>query len=181
MAITCKNLWFRYEKYERDIIKGLYFSVKRGEIFAILGGNGTGKSTTMWLLSGVKKPYRGKITKKGKVALLPQSVQNLFSRDKVSKELEGCENSLIEEMGNLLRKLSADGKTIIIVSHDLDFCGEYADRCGMFADGKLIAVNNSRDFFTSNNFYTTTVAKMSRSTIKGAVKMEDIVCYLKNV
>lgn len=70
MAITCKNLWFRYEKYERDIIKGLYFSVKRGEIFAILGGNGTGKSTTMWLLSGVKKPYRGKITKKGKVALL---------------------------------------------------------------------------------------------------------------
>lgn len=232
MAITCKNLWFRYEKYERDIIKGLYFSVRRGEIFAILGGNGTGKSTTMWLLSGVKKPYRGKITKKGKVALLPQSVQNLFSRDKVSKELEGCENSLIEEMeiqdilnrhpydisggqqqkvalakilmenpdillldeptkaidevykeelGNLLRKLSADGKTIIIVSHDLDFCGEYADRCGMFADGKLIAVNNNRDFFTSNNFYTTTVAKMSRSTIKGAVKMEDIVCYLKNV
>ena len=86
-----------------------------------------------------------------------------------------------EELGNLLRKLSADGKTIIIVSHDLDFCGEYADRCGMFADGKLIAVNNSRDFFTSNNFYTTTVAKMSRSTIKGAVKMEDIVCYLKNV
>ena len=79
------------------------------------------------------------------------------------------------------RKLSADGKTIIIVSHDLDFCGEYADRCGMFADGKLIAVNNSRDFFTSNNFYTTTVAKMSRSTIKGAVKMEDNVCYLKNV
>ena len=86
-----------------------------------------------------------------------------------------------EELGNLLRKLSADGKTIIIVSHDLDFCGEYADRCGMFADGKLIAVNNSRDFFTSNNFYTTTMAKMSRSTIKGAVKMEDIVCYLKNV
>lgn len=52
----------------------------------------------MWLLSGVKKTYRGKITKKGKVALLPQSVQNLFSRDKVSKELEGCENNLIEEM-----------------------------------------------------------------------------------
>ena len=144
-----------------------------------------------------EKALSRKNTKKGKVALLPQSVQNLFSRDKVSKELEGCENSLIEEMeiqdilnrhpydisggqqqkvalakilmenpdillldeptkaidevykeelGNLLRKLSADGKTIIIVSHDLDFCGEHADRCGMFADGKLIAVNNSRDF-----------------------------------
>ena len=232
ITVTCKNLWFRYEKNERDIIKGLDFSAKKGEIFAILGGNGTGKSTTMWLLSGVKKPYRGKITKKGKVALLPQSVQNLFSRDKVSKELEGCENKLIkemelhdilnrhpydisggqqqkvalakilmenpdillldeptkaideiykEELGNMLKKLSETGKTIIIVSHDLDFCGEYADRCGMFADGKLIAVNDSRSFFTSNNFYTTTVAKMSKSTIKKAVKMEDVVCYLKNV
>lgn len=42
-----------------------------------------------------------------------------------------------EELGNLLRKLSADGKTIIIVSHDLDFCGEYADRCGMVCRWKI--------------------------------------------
>ena len=41
-AIKCKNVWFRYEKASPDIIKGLNFEIKKGEIFAILGGNGTG-------------------------------------------------------------------------------------------------------------------------------------------
>ena len=44
-AIICRNVWARYEKKEKDILKGLNISVNKGEIFAILGGNGTGKST----------------------------------------------------------------------------------------------------------------------------------------
>ena len=46
-----------------------------------------------------------------------------------------------------------------MVSHDLDFCGQYADRCGLFAQGKLIGVNNVRKFFTKNKFYTTLLTK----------------------
>lgn len=231
IALSCKNVWFRYEKKDRDIIKGLDLSVKKGEIFAILGGNGTGKTTTMWLLSGVKKPYRGKLKVNGKTGLLPQNVQNLFRKDSVAEELEGCPEQLIREMeledlqkrhpydisggqqqkvalakvlmeapdillldeptkaideiykeslGDLLKELSRQGKTIIIVSHDLDFCGEYADRCGLFANGKLIAVNDSRDFFAGNRFYTTTVSKMAGDVLKKAVKMEDVICYMKS-
>lgn len=231
-TLSCKNVWFRYEKKDRDIIKGLDLSVKKGEIFAILGGNGTGKTTTMWLLSGVKKPYRGKMKVNGKTALLPQNVQNLFKRDSVAEELEGCPEQFIKEMeleallnrhpydisggqqqkvalakvlmenpdillldeptkaideiykeslGELLKKLSLQGKTIVIVSHDLDFCGEYADRCGLFANGRLIAVNDSRDFFEGNRFYTTTVSKMAGTILKKAVKMEDVVCYMKSL
>lgn len=231
-AICCQNVWYRYEKREEDIVKGLNFTVKKGEIFAILGGNGTGKTTTMWLLSGVKKPYRGKIHMNGKVALLPQNVQNLFYRDSVGEELEGADKQLIrkmglnslqkrhpydisggqqqkvaiakvlmenpdillldeptkaidgiykEELGKLLVDLKNQGKTIIIVSHDLDFCGEYADRCGLFANGNLIAVNRCREFFAGNRFYTTTVSKMAGRMIQGAVKMEDVVCYMKSI
>lgn len=230
-SVCCKNVWFRYEKKERDILQGLDLSVKEGEIFAILGGNGAGKTTMMWLLSSVKKPYRGKISIDKKVALLPQNVQNLFSRDSVEEELEGVDVAFIrqmgldnllkqhpydisggqqqklalakvlkenpeillldeptkaideiykEELGEILTELKRQGKTIIMVSHDLDFCGEYADRCGLFANGSLIAVRDSREFFAHNRFYTTTVSKMTGGIIKNAVKMEDVIWYMNS-
>lgn len=226
-SVFCKNVWFRYNKNGRDIVKGLDLKVKEGEIFAILGGNGTGKTTTILLLSKILKAYRGKIDTVGKVAVLPQNVQTLFERETVSEELgkipesileqmelkrlldmhpydlsggeqqkvalakilskgpdillldeptKGIDNIFKEELGALLRNLSEQGKTIIIVSHDLDFCGEYVDRCGLFADGALISVNKVKEFFINNRFYTTTVAKMARGIIDDAYRMEDILC-----
>ena len=41
-VISAKQMWFRYEKDGRDIIKGLDLTVQRGEMVAILGGNGAG-------------------------------------------------------------------------------------------------------------------------------------------
>ena len=37
------------------------FSVRKGEIHALLGGNGAGKSTVLKMLSGVHKPDQGEI------------------------------------------------------------------------------------------------------------------------
>lgn len=227
VSILCKNLWFRYEKNGRDIIKGLDFKVKKGEIFAILGGNGTGKTTTLLLLSKILKAYRGKIRISGNVAILPQNVQVLFERETVKEELCNVSEEMIEQMnlesllqshpydlsggeqqkvalakvlakepdillldeptkgidnifkdslGQLLKQLKGKEKTVILVSHDLDFCGEYADRCGLFADGALISENYVKDFFVNNRFYTTAVAKMARGINDNAYKMEDIIC-----
>ena len=39
----------------------------------------------------------------------------------------------------ILRKLTAQGVTILMVSHDVTFCAEYAHRCGMFFDGHIVA------------------------------------------
>ena len=77
-VVNVKDVWFRYEKTSRDIIKGLNLHINKGEIFSIIGGNGTGKTTTTMLLSGILKPYRGKIKVKGKIGFLPQDVQILF-------------------------------------------------------------------------------------------------------
>lgn len=59
-AIQVKDVWFRYEKDGRDVVQDLNLEVKQGEFYALVGGNGTGKSTTLSLISRVRAPYRGK-------------------------------------------------------------------------------------------------------------------------
>ena len=45
----------------REIIKGISFSVKEGEIFGFLGPNGAGKTTTIRMMVGLIKPDQGSI------------------------------------------------------------------------------------------------------------------------
>ena len=101
IILACDDLWFRYDKELPDVVKGLSFSLKRGEFFALLGGNGTGKTTTLSLLSRLRKPYRGKVLLEGKdirrysdkelfrnfLGVLPQNPQSLFVKKSVELEL----------------------------------------------------------------------------------------------
>ena len=64
-ALSLKELWFRYEKEMPDIVKGFNLAVKKGELFCLLGGNGTGKTTALSLISGLNTPYRGAVLIKG--------------------------------------------------------------------------------------------------------------------
>ncbi len=96
------NVFFRYEKNMPDAVGNMNFEVHRGEIFCLLGGNGSGKSTTLSLAAGVRKAYAGEIRifgkrlkdykagslYKGCVSMLPQDVQTLFIADTVKEELE---------------------------------------------------------------------------------------------
>lgn len=89
-AITATDVWFRYEKDSPDVVKGFEFSARPGELTCILGGNGTGKTTALRLLSGARKPYRGKVeTAVTRVAALPQNPQTLFLHDTVREEITG--------------------------------------------------------------------------------------------
>ena len=86
--ITLDEVWFRYEKDAPDILKSVSMNAYPGELLCILGGNGTGKSTTLSVLSGVRKPYRGKcVCKAMKVAALPQNPQMLLVKKNVREEL----------------------------------------------------------------------------------------------
>ncbi|MBK5262706.1 MAG: ABC transporter ATP-binding protein, partial [Peptostreptococcaceae bacterium] len=64
-AVKLSETWFKYNKNDEDVIKDLSFEVKKGETFCIVGGNGTGKTTALNLIAGIKKPYRGKIIVNG--------------------------------------------------------------------------------------------------------------------
>lgn len=87
-SICIEDAWFRYEKEKPDVVKGATMQAYEGEILAILGGNGTGKSTTLKLLAGYYRPYQGTVSVKGKVCLLPQNPQILFLEKTVREDLE---------------------------------------------------------------------------------------------
>ncbi len=101
-ALEFRDVWFRYERDLPDVLRGLNFTVSRNEIFCILGGNGSGKTTSLGCAAAVLKPYAGQIRVFGKklreyknqslyrdcLALLPQDVQTVFLRNTVREELE---------------------------------------------------------------------------------------------
>jgi len=52
---------FRREKVVVEAVKGVSFSVDRGEIVGLLGKNGAGKSTTLKMLTGILLPTKGEV------------------------------------------------------------------------------------------------------------------------
>ena len=251
-ALMLKELWFRYEKDSPDILRGVSAEVPAGSLYAILGGNGAGKSTTLKAISGICRPYRGKITLFGKpmekyksselfrgcLAMLPQDPKSLFVKKTVREELEEMtkDTSAISEIARLcqiesllgshpydlsggeqqraalakvlltkprlllldeptkgidcffketfakiLADLKARGITVVMVSHDVEFCARYADVVAMFFDGQILTADTPRRFFGANSFYTTAAHRMSRHVFDGAVTAEDVITlYRKN-
>ena len=100
-ALKVREIWFRYEKDSPDVLRGVSFEAPKGALFAIVGGNGTGKSTLLKAICGVCPPYRGKIELGGKkirdfkrgelfrnnLSMLPQDPQSLFVKKSVREDL----------------------------------------------------------------------------------------------
>lgn len=253
-SIEIKEAWFKYEKDLPDVVKGVSLKAYSGELLAVLGGNGTGKSTMLSLISGINRPYRGEIVLNGKqfhtipeselynglLGVLPQNPQDLFvkktvkldlyemlkGRDIPEQEQERrvkrisriCQlTSLLEQhpydlsggeqqraalakvlllepeillldeptkgmdaefkqiFATILNELLNKGITIIMVSHDVEFCAEYADYSALFFDGSIVSKRETRDFFSGNNFYTTAANRMSRHILPEAVTVKDVI------
>lgn len=78
-------------------------------------------------------------------------------------------------LADILYKLKEQGKTIIIVTHDIEFAAEYADRCGMFFDGQIVSLENPIEFFAKNSYYTTQASRISRGFYDNAVTVDMVV------
>jgi len=251
-ALRMKEVWFRYEKDGPDILQGVNFAVPQGSIFAIVGGNGTGKSTTLKAVCGICKPYRGKVELFGKplkayasrqlfhggIAMLPQDPKSLFVKKTVREELaemcreeetqqevakvcqidqlldahpydlsggeqqrtalakilltkpklllldeptKGMDNFFKQRFAEILKRLQREGITILMVSHDVEFCADHADLVSMFFDGQVVTTDTPHRFFGQNSFYTTAANRMSRCVFQNAVTAADVVTlYQKN-
>lgn len=94
--LSLKNIYFRYEKKGKDILRDFTLSVNKGEIYTILGANGSGKSTAVKVLCGILKAYKGKIklnTNKT-IAYLPQNPQTMFVKDTVLENLHAVSDNI---------------------------------------------------------------------------------------
>ncbi len=251
-VIKITDAWFRYAKELPDVVKGLNLSVNKGELFCLVGGNGTGKTTALSLISGLNTPYRGNVKIKGQsvceikdlynglLGVLPQNPQSVFvkktvyldlmeilSDKKITKEekeqkisnvsllcrienllqshpydlsggeqqraalakvllmepeillldepTKGMDAHFKEEFADILSDLKANNVTVLMVSHDIEFCAEFADRCALVFDGEVTSVDTPREFFKGKSFYTTTANRMARTRLPDAVLTEDII------
>ena len=95
---------------------------------------------------------------------------------------KGLDSFFKGKFAEILKKLKAEGITIILVSHDVEFCAEYADLVGMFFDGQIVTIDTPHRFFGQNSFYTTAANRMSRCVFQNAVTAEDVSeLYRKNL
>ena len=251
IALSLDNLWFRYEKSSPDVLRGVTAKVPVGSLYAIVGGNGAGKSTMLKSVCGICKPYRGGVKVFGKpvakyksaelfggcLAMLPQDPKSLFVKKTVREELEemtadrekiaeiaqiceienlldnhpydlsggeqqrsalakvlltnpklllldeptkGIDSFFKVKLADILCKLKQQEITIVMVSHDVEFCAKYADRVSMFFDGQILTTDTPRRFFGNNSFYTTAANRMSRHIFSMAVTAEDVVQLYRN-
>lgn len=248
-ALEIKEGWFRYERNSPDILKGIHLSVPQGSFFAIVGGNGTGKTTTLKAACGICKLYRGSVRLFGKplsayrdglfqncLAMLPQDPKCLFVKQTLWEDLEemgasaekqqeiarlcqvdglldahpadlsggetqraalakvllaeprlllldeptkGLDSFFKQSFAGILKDLCRQGITVVMVSHDVEFCAEYADLVSMFFDGQLLTTDTPRRFFGSNSFYTTAANRMSRHFFENAVTARDVAELLE--
>ncbi|WP_313133010.1 ABC transporter ATP-binding protein [Anaerocolumna sp.] len=260
IAVETKEVWFRYEKNGEDIVKDLSLKIPKGSHYCILGGNGAGKTTALTLISGINKPYRGKILINGmdtrkqknilsynKMVVLPQNPQALFVKKTVEFDLleilsgkklnkqekeemvnnianktdiahllhrhpydlsggeqqrtalakvlllepeilildeptKGMDKYMKNIFATIIKNLNTEGKTVITVSHDIEFCAEFADYCALFFQGSVVTENTTKEFFSGNSFYTTAANRMSRHLYPDVVTIEDVIslCQKEN-
>jgi len=82
---------------------------------------------------------------------------------------KGMDSFAKKALGDILLGLKDEGRTILLVTHDLEFAAQYCDRCGLLFDGKIVAEDNAVEFFSRNRFYTTAAARLTRGFFSGAV------------
>lgn len=187
--ITLKDVFFRYEKGGNDILSGTNLSIKKGEHFCILGGNGSGKTTTLKILAGLLKPYRGKViidnnkmTKKTTadfnrlgVAMLPQNPESVFLKSRVIDDytelckIKGIEKSNYEDkINSVAEKL---GIKDLLENHPYDLSGGEIQKCAL---GKVLISESKILLLDEPTKGVDAYSKLSLSKILQEIKSDGV-------
>ncbi|MBQ8504156.1 MAG: ATP-binding cassette domain-containing protein [Clostridia bacterium] len=88
---------------------------------------------------------------------------------------KGMDNLFKIKFAEKIKELCEGGVTVVMVSHDTEFCAEYCDECAMIFDGLCVLKENKYDFFAQNFFYTTAANKISRDIFPTAVTQGQVL------
>ena len=147
LALEAREVWFRYDRHGADVLQGLNLQVPRGQLYALMGGNGGGKTTALSLFSGENHPYRGQIRiggqvrkrgrplERGILGVLPQNPQCLFVQDTVGADLEELLDELPlsrkereERLAQAIRVTQLEG---LLGQHPYDLSGGEQQRAAL--------------------------------------------------
>lgn len=158
IVIEVKDLYFKYQRNAEPILRNISFKVYKGEIYTILGGNGTGKTTTLGIISKQLKLQRGKVIINNKdlkkynnkslykenLAILPQNPQSLFVHETLRSDLEEVlilRNIDKEKIKEDIDKVSKLLNIVdLLENHPYDLSGGELQRAGL---AKIMLLNPS--------------------------------------
>ena len=92
------------------------------------------------------------------IAKALQSGADILLLDEPTKSVDAAFKA---ELAAILRDLCARGKTVILVTHDLEFAGRYADNCAFLFNGAIVAHGARREFFSALKIYTTALSRLT--------------------
>ena len=237
ILLSCQDIYFQYTKDSPLVLERIRLDVPMGAFLAILGGNGSGKSTFLKVLAGILPALKGKIKTKASIGYLPQNPMALFheptvlsqlqnalpqklsqdEEDELSKlisflslqpllehhpyDLSGGEMQKValatvlltkpdlllldeptkgldpyfkKQLAQYLNALLQQGKTIIMVSHDMEFVARYATLTTLMFSGKLLSLQPTTAFFSNNVFYTTSIHRTVKARLPHAITLEEV-------
>ena len=106
------------------------------------------------------------------IAKLLLSKPDILLLDEPTK---GIDDFYKQKLGKLLTELTQNGLTVVVVSHDTDFCAEYANRCAMLFDTEIVSEDEPHEFFPRSAFYTTDASRISRPCMEKRITTDEVL------
>ncbi len=87
----------------------------------------------------------------------------------------GLDNIFKTELADVLRQLCAQGKTVVVATHDISFAAACAQNVALMFDGEVVGPHSAREMLLNNRFYTTPARRMSAGIFENALTNKDVV------
>lgn len=91
----------------------------------------------------------------------------------IDEPTKGMDPESKAAFGELVSGLVADGLTVVMVTHDIEFSALYATRCSMLFQGQITVTENTKEFFHENTYYTTVLNRVTRNSAYPVVTLEE--------
>jgi energy-coupling factor transport system ATP-binding protein len=217
-ALAARKVTVRYG--DLVAVDGVDLELPRGEVTALMGRNGSGKSSLLWALHGAGPQQGGSVRRTGTVTLVPQTSADLLFRETVRSELDAADRGapagppadtlldrlapgiphsahprdlsegqrlalvlaimlrsrpdvvLLDEptrgldypakdaLTAALRRLAADGRAVLVSTHDVEFAAAVADRVIVLGEGQIVADGPSAEVLAASPSFAPQVAKI---------------------
>lgn len=84
----------------------------------------------------------------------------------------GLDYQLKKELGDMLLELQAQGTTIVVITHDVEFAAEYASAILLMSQGSIIEYGSKYDMLSGSTFYSPQINKLFHNIVNGVVTLE---------